>query len=238
MGSDSAVTSTGDPTADWRPMAFGDRLARDIDDPFYEPLWAGRRVIVEISAGEVSTRETELGNHPGAIDLRAALAAASLADELVLDGYLLPAPLPGTGDVPVPPVQPGAAAGITAGAMLRQMLLGGLGRGNGGRTIAPVLQPVAVSLDGPLAFVAVDLLWLDGQALIDVPLGERKRLLESALADGTLVRRTPSVRPPIERWSGHWLTLGFQEMAVKAANSRYVPGGISEAWTIVPIPRR
>ena len=38
-------------------------------------------------------------------------------------------------------------------------------------------------------FVAVDLLWLDGESLLDVPLLERKRLLESVLDESDLVRR-------------------------------------------------
>ncbi|HJW20898.1 MAG TPA: hypothetical protein VJ506_00560, partial [Candidatus Limnocylindrales bacterium] len=96
---------------------------------------------------------------------------------------------------------------------------------------------VSLPAAGPIAFAAVDVLWLDGEPLLDVPLGERKRLLESVVVDGDLVRRTVAVRAPVEHWQGQWRALGFEAMAVKAANSRYVPGGRSRDWTIVPIGR-
>ena len=40
------------------------------------------------------------------------------------------------------------------------------------------------------AFVATDLLWLDGESLLDVPLLERRRLLEGVLDQSYLVRRS------------------------------------------------
>jgi ATP-dependent DNA ligase len=92
--------------------------------------------------------------------------------------------------------------------------------------------------NAPTAIVAVDLLWLDGESLIDVPLLERKRLLESALLDHELVRRTMVVRPPVEAWYGQWRALGFREFAVKGANSRYRPGTVSPHWATQIIPRR
>ena len=72
----------------------------------------------------------------------------------------------------------------------------------------------------------------------DVPLLERKRILDSAFEERTLVRRTPFVRPPVRRWMVAWRGLGFREVAFKAANSRYTPGRSNEGWAAVPIPRR
>ena len=45
------------------------------------------------------------------------------------------------------------------------------------------------------AFVATDLLWIDGQPIDDVPLLERKRLLEAVLDESYLVRVSAFVRP-------------------------------------------
>lgn len=222
-------------TTSWQPMAFGGSDARRITDPFFEPRWPGRRVLVELARGAVTFRDIDLGERPRTDALRAAIAAAAGADELVLDGYLLPGPLPAAD---TPPLPPSSTAGITRSGLLRQILVGSLGRRNAeqGRP-APELEVVALPADGPIVFAAVDLLWLDGEPLIDLPLGERKRLLEVVVADGELVRRTVGVRAPAERWHGQWRALGFEEMAVKAANSRYRPGGLSPEWAIVPIPR-
>ena len=55
--------------------------------------------------------------------------------------------------------------------------------------------------DDEVAFVVVDLLWLDGTSLLDVPLLERRRLLESVVVESDLVRRR-HVRPSADRDRG------------------------------------
>jgi ATP-dependent DNA ligase len=86
--------------------------------------------------------------------------------------------------------------------------------------------------------VVVDLLWLDGQWLLDVPLLERKRVLESVLPPEQLVRPGPYVRPPADSWIGSWRAQGFRGMTFKAANSRYRPGETSTEWAAADMPRR
>ncbi|MGZ6315554.1 MAG: hypothetical protein ACXWNI_08010, partial [Candidatus Limnocylindrales bacterium] len=79
---------------------------------------------------------------------------------------------------------------------------------------------------------------IDGSGLLDVPLLERKRLLDGALEAGELVRITPFVRPPIGTFAGTWRDLGFVALAYKGANSRYIPNGRNEDWSIFPMPSR
>ena len=55
------------------------------------------------------------------------------------------------------------------------------------------------SLGKDLAFVVIDLLRIDNQTLFDVPLLERKRLLEGVVQQSPLVRLSPWVTPPIHR---------------------------------------
>jgi len=86
---------------------------------------------------------------------------------------------------------------------------------------------------GRVAFVAVDLLRVDGQTLLDLPLLERKRLLDSLIRQGDLVRVSPYTRPPLRSWILSWKSLGFDGAVVKAANSRYVPSTVTEEWTVV-----
>ena len=89
-----------------------------------------------------------------------------------------------------------------------------------------------------MAFVAIDMLWLDGEPLFDVPLLERKRLLESVLAETDLIRVGQYVRPPIDTWIGSWRALGFSGMTFKAANGRYRPGTTAKDWATASMPRR
>ena len=54
--------------------------------------------------------------------------------------------------------------------------------------------------DDEVSYVATDLLWLDDTSLLDVPLLERRRLLESVLVESDVVRVGAFIRPPIESW--------------------------------------
>jgi hypothetical protein len=224
-----------DATARWLPMAFGDRAPALVPNPLFEPLWPGRRAIVEISRRGVTVRDVDLGLLAGGPGLLAAIATATLADESVVDGYIVQAPLD---RVATSTLDPAASAKLTMREILRQGLLGGLGQ-NPSREAAKRPRPARepLPMDGPIGFVAVDLLWVDGQALLDVPLGERKRLLESVIAEGELVQKIVPVLAPVERWHGRWRALGFKEVAVKGMNSRYQPGGVSADWTIAAVPR-
>ena len=92
--------------------------------------------------------------------------------------------------------------------------------------------------DQPIAFVAVDLLRVDESDLLDLPLMERKRLLDGALRQDERIRITPFVRPPIESFGSTWRGMGFEEIVYKGENSRYYPGRRNDEWTIAPIPKR
>ena len=223
-------------TAAWRPMAFGHLAPHKIENPVCEPLWGGRRVLVEVAGRRVDIRGTDGSEVDGYEDLRAAVADAALADELLIDGSLLPAPLRDTEGARI---RVGMDAVETPADRVKHMFVGqsplsgkreALARADEARLPAPG--------DEPAAFVATDLLWIDGQSLLDVPLLERKRVLDSALDERELVRRTMVVRPPVENWFAQWRALGFEEVTFKAANGRYRPGTISADWTVVVMPRR
>jgi ATP-dependent DNA ligase len=218
----------------WRPQGFGRRQARHLDDPLVEPLWSGIRVLAHVAGASVEFVDGE-GEAQDWPDTAEALAAAVQADAAVLDGYLTTeAAGDGVGVVAAPdPELP------SAGAVTRQMLLGGGGRDRRAELIASIeaiAQPT-LTADDEVAFVAVDLLMLDDEALLDVPLLERKRLLDAVLLEGPLVRRSIHVRLPIAVWLGTWRNLGFRAIAFKDANSRYRPGTPNDDWVTAPIPR-
>ena len=222
--------------ADLRPMPYGQASARSIRDAIFEPLWGGRRALVDLFGDELRIRDQDGEILDGYDLLREAVREAAQAMELVLDGYLLPAPLRdttgaealmGQGTVPTP------------AQMGRQLLIGGgLGSARRDQVEANQARQYPVASSSPTAFVAIDLLWLDGEPLVDVPLAERKRLLDGVIRDCELVRRTVAVRAPVEAWYAQWRALGFHEVAVKGANSRYTPGVPSRDWATALIPRR
>jgi len=217
-------------------MAFGHRRPDKIADPVCEPLWGGRRVLVEVSGGRVDIRGTDGDAVEGYDPLRSAIAEATFADEVIIDGSLLPAPLRDTEGARV---RVGLDSVKTPTDRVKHIFIGespltgkreALQQADDARLPAPGEEPAAL--------VATDLLWIDGQSLLDVPLLERKRVLESALDERELVRHSMLVHPPIETWFAQWRALGFEEVTYKAANGRYRPGTVADDWTVIVMPRR
>jgi ATP-dependent DNA ligase len=217
-------------------MAFGHERPWKIADPVCEPLWGGRRVLVEVAGGEVDIRGTDGDEVEGYDDLRAAIADAAFADELLIDGALLPAPLRDTEGARV---RVGMDAVKSPADRVKHVFIGESPL-TGKRQALAVADEARMPAPGdePAALVATDLLWIDGQSLLDIPLLERKRVLESALDERELVRRTMVVRPPVETWFAQWRALGFEEVTFKGANGRYLPGAVAPDWTVIVMPRR
>ncbi len=155
-----------------------------------------------------------------------AITEAAQAGELILDGFLTVEPTQLASEMPIQ-----RDTGPTAGQMMQQYLVGS-------RFSRPAPVEHHLNPDRPIAFVAVDLLSIDGSLLLDVPLLERKRILDTSLRQGDLVRITPFVRPPIGSFVATWRGLGFGALAYKSANSRYLPNAENNDWSILPMPPR
>jgi hypothetical protein len=229
------LLSALDLAREWRPQKYGRKRAHEIDDAIVEPLWDGPRVLIAVEEGLVAPfhEGTKLAGPATILDQLVGVTAAA---GIVLEGHLTEQAL-STGE--------GASIEIhekPPGTMNR--LLGNLGGGKRDKLIREKEEAAAVARRteqvvsgsaGPLAFVATDLLWLDGEPLLDVPLLERKRLLDSAIGESELVRRTAFVRPTARGSLIGWKALGFRTLAYKAANSRYRPGEMNDGWAIVDV---
>jgi ATP-dependent DNA ligase len=93
--------------------------------------------------------------------------------------------------------------------------------------------PDPISMEKRRAFVAVDLVELDGQSLADVPYQERRRLLASVVQENVRVRVSPAVKLPIHAWLHAWRGNGFTHYVAKHVNSRYRAGELVDDWLIV-----
>lgn len=220
----------------WRPQRFGNQRAGAIDDPIIEPLWGGDRTLVIVSApGERPRFVDEEGEpledpllEPIVTDLTTSLRA----DSVVLDGYL----------TRQPNVDRGLASKMGPSIPTHRQVLGALFVGSSGTKVARAIDRTEnapeIDPDLPLTFMAVDLLAIDDQPLLDVPLLERKRILETAFEEADLVRRSAFIRPPIGTFLVSWRAFGFVEIAYKSANSRYTPGQPNPGWAVATIPTR
>ncbi len=214
----------------WAPMrAYAGRRSFDITDPLVEPLWSGTRALAHVTVTPdadppVAVRLIEeLGLElseelPAVVD---ALAEGVLASDAIVDGIITrQLALDGVGAAAIPEVR----------SRPTEMFV----RSNLDFDVEPrglIEDRLAAStVDG---FVAVDLLRLDGTSLLAVPLLERKRLLESVIAPGPLLRVSGHVRPPVDPWIASWKSMGLAGGIVKAANSRYRPSDDTVEWRVV-----
>jgi bifunctional non-homologous end joining protein LigD len=206
--------------ADWRPMVPAvTRRPAEIRDPVLEPLWSGIRVLAHVGPDPSRTRLIDAAG----VDLAAVLVEiaelvteAVDAEHAVLDGVI---------------TDQATRGGIGAAAITRP---------TSSITDVFLRQDPGVEIRRPPdadthpdAFVAVDLLALDGSSLLDIPLLERKRLLESVVRESERVRTSVHTRPPIDPWVSTWQAAGLRGAMVKGADSRYVPGGRTVEWRTV-----
>ena len=179
MAAMSALTTV----RDLRPQAFGSKSPRQVREPIVEPVWPGIRVLAAVDRSQDGGTSTLLANERGErvadhAAIEAALAEAARAETLIVDGYLTKqVGHDGSG------VYTGVEAQVSTGTLVAQGLLGSR-RSRAAEDAEAAERAFAERSFGPsdvVALVATDVLWLDGEPLFDVPLLERKRLLESAL---------------------------------------------------------
>jgi len=220
----------------WRPQLFGDKRAQTIVDPIVEPVWTGPRILAFVRDGTATLTDGDGDPIEDRDEIIEALVTAAGGGTLILEATLTSEPMQapigiGGGEIVTPP-RPEQA--------LKQMLLGS--RTDRGERMARYVDEghrrQLPAGDDPVALVAVDLIWLDDESLCDVPLLERKRILESVLSESELVRVGIHVRPPVDVWLGSWRATGFRQVAFKAANSRYLPGKKNQEWALATIPHR
>jgi ATP-dependent DNA ligase len=220
--------------AAWRPQRFSE-TGGDVADPVIEPLWTGLRVLAHVEDGAATMRDLDGDAVADFPDVAAELVTANLTERFIVDGYLTHQVL----QEPAAVAKRAAAEKSMASPTMNQMWFGNLLRRR--RPVAPAVEQVeriAPAVTEDVALVIVDILWLDDQPLLDVPLLERKRVMESVVRESRLVRLGTFVRPPVDPWLGSWRTFGFSRMSYKAANSRYLPGRQNPQWTVADVPAR
>jgi bifunctional non-homologous end joining protein LigD len=176
-------------------------------DWLFEPLWPGVRLIASVERGRVSLTD-DMGKPAGPEFDEAAevIGHAVLADQALLDGVWSAQPFVGDGSL----------ARTWADTIEQEGLADEL--------------PDPLEMERRRAFVAVDLVELDGEPLHDVPFQERRRLLESVIDEGVQVRLSPVVKQPLGGWLVGWRLNGFTHYLAKHMNSRYLPGERNDDW--------
>jgi bifunctional non-homologous end joining protein LigD len=181
----------------------------------FEPAWRGERVLARVHDGTVSVTD-RVGDPAGPemAEVAEVLAPAVDADDALVDGIWTSMPFLGED----------SAAQHLADAIAEEGLEDEL--------------PDPLESETRRAFVAIDLVELDGQPLHEVPYLERRRLLASVVAEDVRVRVTPAVRNPVASWLSAWRANGFTHYVAKHVNSRYHPGEVAEDWLECSVSER
>jgi bifunctional non-homologous end joining protein LigD len=181
-------------------------------DWLFEPYWSGNRLMARLQEGHISLTDSAGAPADDAFPEVAGVLAESIdADAAVIDGVWTAQPFIGNGQ----------QLRRRAQALVDDGLVDEL--------------PDPTDLETRRAFVAIDLVELDGASLQQIPFAERRRLLESVVQESGQVRVSPAVRTPIQPWLDAWRTNGFAFYVAKHVNSRYHPGEVAEDWLVLPV---
>lgn len=102
-----------------------------------------------------------------------------------------------------------------------------------------VAQPTARLLaDTPVAFVAFDLLWLDGELLVERPQRERRVALEGLALKGPHWQTAPVLDATPKELLEACRDAGLEGFMAKKTDAPYLPGRRSSAWWKVKCGRR
>jgi len=110
-----------------------------------------------------------------------------------------------------------------------------------GRSDFGALQNWRSEADGALVYYVFDILWLNGYDLTELPLAERRKILEeqikSAGKEG-IIRLSEAFSTDASSLLAAAAKLGFEGIMAKREESRYIPGERSRDWLKMKIGQR
>lgn len=226
-----------DIAAAWRPQRPGNKRPKDIREALVEPDWMGLRVVAVVGGGQaVFVHEGEALTLPA--ELPQAILEAFTAFDAVIEGRLTTKALMSDEGITLPDVpveRPSLFIPKRVGSGKDDPYV----RVRDHERLARMEAPgVLAALEAGVrhAFVATDLLWLDGTPLHDIPLLERKRLLDGVLEDTYLIRVSPYVLDTTLQTQVTWSSMGFRDLHYRSRNSRYLAGSENPETAVASPP--
>ena len=102
-----------------------------------------------------------------------------------------------------------------------------------------VIQPTSRLLaETPVSFVAFDVLWLDGDLLVDRPQRERREILDGLDLRGRTWQTAPVLDATPDELLQACRDAGLEGFMAKRADAPYLPGRRSTAWSKIKCGRR
>ncbi len=193
-------------------LATPGRAPFDDDDWLFEPKWDGYRTLAVVARGHVRLL-TRNGNDAGRF-FPELLGPPTwlMAPEAIIDGEVVAFDDEGRPDF----------------SLLQSRLGAVFGQPEPGGGASP--ESRAAGRAAPLAYVAFDMPWCAGRALLDVPLELRKALLKLVLREQPRIRFASHIEHDGVAFFTAAAARGLEGMMAKHRRSRYEPGRRAATW--------
>ncbi len=199
------------PTLPNLPVTLRPMLPRPLPEPFdstshlFEPWWGGLRVLVFVGPAE----------------------AAGTGDVEIIDGEgrQLAGALPELSGLAV---RVDARSAVLDGELV---VVGADGLADAGE----LDRRLAGERGRPVAFLAFDLLHLDGRSLLSAPLDRRREALRRVLRPGDEVVAVPAIAGEGRALYDAAATQGISGIMARQRTSPYLPGVRSRLWRLIPV---
>lgn len=100
------------------------------------------------------------------------------------------------------------------------------------------LQNWRSEADGELVYYIFDILWLDGKNLMDLPLMERREILEQVMPNDDRIRLSKLFKESGTKFFNAAQKNGLEGIVAKKADSIYVPGERTRSWLKIKASKR
>jgi ATP-dependent DNA ligase len=229
-----------DVAAAWQPQRPGRRAASEIPNAIVEPDWGGMRAVAALEPDAVALFAGGPEALPLPDELARSLIQSFTALGAVVEGHITAPAAVDRADAPPPPRVERPPILFPSWTRRRRPSHIDAELREREHRAAVVEQAIRESLarGEPHVFVATDLLMLDDQPTLGLPLLERKRLLESILVPSGTVRVSAYVQASSARTVASWGALGFVGLSYRGSNSRYLAGEENPDWALVSEPAR
>jgi bifunctional non-homologous end joining protein LigD len=100
------------------------------------------------------------------------------------------------------------------------------------------LQNWRSEADGELIYYVFDVLWLDGISLVDLPLYERKQILNSLIPEDGIIRAGFTMQAEGDKFFKAATEMGLEGIIAKRSDSPYDPGNRTKDWLKIKVQKR
>jgi bifunctional non-homologous end joining protein LigD len=107
-----------------------------------------------------------------------------------------------------------------------------------GKSNFGALQNWRSEADGEIYFYVFDVLWLNGKSLLDMPLSERRKLLEQLIPPDDLIRLSTAFEGNGTDLFEAAKKIGLEGIIAKKSGSAYIPGLRSKEWLKIKANKR